>query len=311
MDLMDLFQPAVVKPMALSGCVALLLMLLAWWRESTARTSWPLAALGIAWVACHFAVNRLSYTFPPRMGVNWLVFGSAALVLLALAARWVKIPRPAVGNASGCILLVVCWLVLGHRGFLLHPDETSAQRTMWTAAGSTAMVITFFSAEWAARKVPPAGLLAGIAIFTAMTALGLRRMAFPDRIVVLPLAAAAAAAGAALAASLRPRAAVLTDGWAGWFCGSVYIVFVEGCLSRASNVPLWPMAGAAAGVPAAALLLALFRQVFHGGQGIAVIAALMLSGTGLFWLCARDQVRIEETPAAPQATGADDTGAYD
>ncbi len=307
----ELFQPSFFKPMLWSGGIALLLFVLAWWREREPRVALPLAMLGLVWVVCHVRVFTLSYLVPPKEAVDWLVPGAEALALLGLVAWWQRERHIPVAFLSALILTVATCLALRQLPWLLEHGESPAQRLIWTAAGCMGVLAAFVSAEWAARRVSPAAVLAGLAILSLLAGLGLWRMASPERMIARPFAVAAMAAGAAVAALLRSRTAVLTPGMAGWIGGGIIVVFSGGCLSRVAAVPVWPMAAAVAGIPAAALLVALHRRMFVSGIGMAWLGGMVLAGVAVFGLCAADQQRQEAVPVSPASTGADDTGAYD
>ncbi len=300
------------KPMAISGGVALLLFFLTWLREREPQSGLPLAVLGFAWVVCHLTVFKLSYLVPPKEAVDWLVPGAEALLLTGLGARLLRGRRiPVLVCCSALLIVATAWLALRQMPWLLDRGETAAQRFLWTGAGIAGVLAAFVAAESIALRVPPAAVLCGLAVFALLAGLGLWRMASPERIVARPLAVAAMTGGAALAALLRRRTAVLSPGMAGWISGGILILFFCGCLSRADAVPVWPMAAAAAGIPAAALLVAVHRRLFVSGAAPAWLAGAILSGTLILWLCSADQQRLEEVLSIPPATGADDTGAYD
>lgn len=307
----ELFQDAVVKPLQWSGGVALLLFLLVWWREREAQSALPLALLGLAWVVCHLAVSRLSYLVPPKEAVDWLVPGAAMLVLLGTGG-WLmprrKIPLIAL---SALLIAVTVWLALRQLPWLMERGESAGRRTLWAVTGIAGVLMAFASAEWTARRVSPAALLCGMAVIALLAALGLWRMASPKPMITRPLAVAAMAAGAAVAAWLRRQTAVLTPGMAGWLSGGILVLFFYGCLSRVTAVPVWPLAAAVAGFPAAMLLVAIQRRLFLSGAALAWLAGTLLTGTAVFWLCDIDHKRVESAPVIPEATGADDTGAYD
>ena len=298
--------------MLLSGGAALLLFSLTWWREREAQSALPLAVLGFAWVVCHIMVFKLSYLVPPKEAVDWLVPGAGALLLTGLAAWLLRGRRiPVLVCCSALLIVAAAWLALRQMPWLLDRDETATQRFLWTGAGIAGVLAAFVAAECIALRVPPAAVLCGLALFALLAGLGLWRIASPDRIVARPLAVAAMTGGAALAALLRRRTAVLAPGMAGWISGGILILFFCGCLSRASAVPVWPMAAAAAGIPAAALLAAVHRRLFVSGTAPAWLAGVILSGTAILWLCSADQKQLEAVPSIPSSTGADDTGAYD
>ncbi|HWB02255.1 MAG TPA: hypothetical protein VG796_04470 [Verrucomicrobiales bacterium] len=304
----DLLQSAYWQPMAQCGAGAFFLFLLVWWQRRNDSSAWPLVAGGAAWMACHVVVSTFSYQIPPKQPVDWLMPGSIELTLTALLASWKKWPGPVVMVLAGASLLAVTWLALRQMPFLLERKETPVERHFYIAAGIGGVFLTFLGAEWVARKISPAALMAGLAVFAFLTALSLWRMISPQNMVARPLAAAALCAGAALAACLRFRIAVVTPGVAGWLSGGILVFFAFGCLSRAANVPLAPMGAAAAALPAAALFVLIYRVLFSTGHGLAFLAAMLFSGTAVFaW-----SNRAEEKPApVPVETGADDTGAYD
>lgn len=308
----ELLQPSMVKPMLLSGGAALLLFSLTWWREREAQSALPLAVLGFGWVICHIMVFKLSYLVPPREAADWLVPGAEALLLTGLAMWLLRGTRISLLVCCSALLIAAAaWLALRQMPWLMDRGETAAQRLLWTGAGIGGVLAAFVAAERTALRVPPSAVLCGLAVFALLAGLGLWRMASPERIVARPLAVAAMTGGAALAALLRRRTAVLTPGMAGWISGGILILFFCGCLSRASAVPVWPMAAAAAGIPAAALLVAVHRRLFVSGAAPAWLAGVIFTGTVIFWLCSADQKRLESLPSAPPSTGADDTGAYD
>jgi hypothetical protein len=304
----DLLQPACWQPMAKCGAGAFLLFLLVWWREYREPSSWPLVAAGVAWMACHFAVSFFAWQIPPKQPVDWLMPGSAELTLTATLASWKRWPGPVVMVLTAASLLAVTWLALRQMPFLLDRKETPVQHHFYIAAGLFGVFLTFLAVEWVAPRIPPAALLAGLTIFALLTALSLWRMISPENMIARQLAAAALCAGAALAACLRMRVSVVTPGMAGWLSGGILILFIFGCLSRAANVPLAPMAAAATALPAAALFVLLFRTLFAAGHGLAFLAAMLLAGTAIFAWSNREEQKLASTPVE---TGADDTGAYD
>ena len=311
MNWSELFQPAFRNPMQWSGGAALLLFLMAWWREREAGSALPLGLLGLAWVVCHVKVNALSYIVPPRDAVDWLVPGASVLLLAGVGAWLMPRRRISVMGLSALLITVAACLALRQLPWLMERGESAGQRLLWTGAGIAAVLAAFVSAEWTARRVSPAALLMGMAVIALLAALGLWRMASPERMVARPLAVAAMAAGAAAAAGLRRGTAILTPGMAGWMSGGILVLFFCGCLSRVSAVPVGPLAAAVAGVPASALLVWLHRRSFLSGTGLAWLAGALLTGTAIFWFCAADQRQLEATPLSVETTGADDTGAYD
>ena len=74
MNVEDLLQPAYVKPVLITGSVAMVAFSLAWWPKAAVRRAWPLIALAVSWIILHAAVHPLSYLWPPRQGIDWLVF---------------------------------------------------------------------------------------------------------------------------------------------------------------------------------------------------------------------------------------------
>lgn len=307
----ELFQPSIFKPMLWSGGAALLLFLLTWWREREARSALPVAVLGLVWVVCHMKVYPLSYLVPPKEAVDWLVPGAEAMVLLGLVAWWQQKRNVPVAWLGALFVAAAAWLALRQWPWLLDRGESPAQRLLWSAAGVAGVLAAYVSAEWAARRVSPAAVLAGMAMLALVAGLGLWRMASPERMVARPLAVAALAAGATLAACLRRQTAVLTPGMAGWIGGGILVLFFCGCLSRATSVPVWPMAAAIAGMPVTVLLVATHRRRCLSGAGLAWLAGMAIAGTAVYWLCAANQQRQSMMPASPVSTGADDTGAYD
>gem|GEM_PF-5009981 len=313
MNVNELLQPAFLDPVWQCGAIALVLWWAVWWREQVARSALPLAVMALAWAACHLAVNRHSYQFPPKPPEDWLVFGAAGLFVLALVAWWCgekerKIP---VGIISALVLAAMTWLALRHMPYLLDRNETPADRNLWTAAGIAGVLVTFLAAEWAARRVSAPALFAGLAIMAALAGLSLWRMDSPDRTAARPLAAAAVAAAGVIAALCHRSKAAVPRGLAGWFAGGVLLLLILGCLSRAANVPVWPMAAAAGVMPAAVLVLWVHGRLFLTGHGLTFIAAMLLAGTALYFVCACDAERIESAVPVTESTGADDTGAYD
>lgn len=307
----ELFQPAFRNPMVWSGGAAFLLFLLVWWREREARSALPLALLGLVWVLCHMIVNKLSYLVPPKEAVDWLVPGAEAMVLLGLMAWWQQKRNIPVGWLSALFVAAAAWLALRQLPWLLDRGESPVQRLWWSVAGVAGVLAAFASAEWAARRLPPATVLGGLAMLALVAGLGLLRMAFPERMVARPLAVGALAAGAAVAACLRRQTAVLTPGMAGWIGGGILVLFSCACVTRAPSVPVWPMAAVMGGIPATVLLVTIHRRRCFSGAGLAWLTGLAIAGTAIYWLCAANQPRQTANPASPVSTGADDTGAYD
>ena len=307
----EFFQLSFFKPMLWIGGAALPLFVIAWWRDREAGSALPLALLGLVWAVCHVKVYTLSYLLPPKEAVDWLVPGAEVLTLLGLVAWWLRERKIPVAFLSALIIAAAAWLALRQLPWLLHRGEAPAQRLIWTVAGCVGVLAAFLSAEWTASRVSPAAVLGGLAIFSLLAGLGLWSMASPERMIARPLAVTAMGAGAAVAALLRSRTAVLTPGMAGWIGGGILILFYCGCLSRVTSVPVWPMAAAVAGIPAATLLVALHRRLFFSGTGMAWLAGLLLSGAAVYWLCAADQQRQTGPQVSPASTAADDTGAYD
>ncbi len=307
----DLTKLSLIEPMFWCGGGATLLFCLAWWREKEAGTALPLALLGLAWALCHIRVSTLSYLVPPKEAVDWLVPGAEALGLIGLVAWLVRGRRIPIMALSALLMAVAAWLALRQLPWLMERSESAGQRLLWTAAGITGVLAAFVAAEWAARKISPAGLLIGLAVFALLAALGLWQMASPERMIARPLAVAAMAAGAAAAAWIRRRTAVLTPGMAGWMSGGILVMFICGCLSRVAAVPVWPLAAVVAGIPASAILVWSHGRLFIDGKPLAWFAGALLSGAAVFWLCAADRNRLEMAPVSAEATGADDTGAYD
>lgn len=297
--------------MVLSGAAALVLWLLVWCREREARSWLPLAVMTVAWIGCHLFVSPLGRQFPPKQPEDWLVYGSAAVFLLAVTAWRVRGRDIPVSALSALLMAGAAWLALRQLPYLLDRDESAEQRQLWMATGVAGLGVTFFSAERVARRVSPAALFAGMAVFAGLAALGLWRMASPEQMVARPLAAAAVALAGMVAALTRRKVAAVPRGAAGWFCGGVLLLFTFGCLSRAANVPVWPIVAAAAALPAAALLAQLHGRWFLTGHGLTFIAAMLLCGSLVLLLCARDQARLESAPPVLPTVGADDTGAYD
>lgn len=307
----ELLEPSVSKPLLWSGGVALLLFFLTWWRQRESETALPLAVLGLAWAVCHLKVFPLSYLVPPKEAVDWLVPGAAALFLTGLLGWLLHGRQTSLMVFSALLLSASAWLALRQLPWLMDRGESAEQRLLWTGAGIAGILAAFFAAENVSRRVSPAAVLCGLAMVALLGGLGLWRMASPERMIARPLAVAAMTTGAAFAALLRGRTAVLTPGMAGWIGGGVLLLFFGGCLSRVAAVPLWPMAAAAAALPAAALLAAIHRRLFVSGSAPAWMAGALFAGTVIFWLCSPDQKPLDTAPAFPATTGADDTGAYD
>ena len=307
----ELTKLSLIEPTFWCGGGALLAFCLVWWREKEARTALPLALLGLAWALCHIRVSTLSYLVPPKEAVDWLVPGAEALGLAGLIAWLVRGRRIPTMALSALLMAVAAWLALRQLPWLMERGESAGQRLVWTIIGVTGVLAAFASAEWAARKVSPAALLAGLAIFALLSAFGLWRLASPERMIARPLAVAAMASGAAAAAWFRKRTAALTPGMAGWISGGILVLFICGCLSRVTAVPVWPLAAAVAGIPASTLLVWGHGRLFLEGRALAWLAGALLAGTLVFWLCAADRNRLETIPSSAEPTGADDTGAYD
>jgi hypothetical protein len=195
--------------------------------------------------------------------------------------------------------------------YLFDRGESAWQRSLWTAAAIAGLLVAFVAAEWMARRVSPAALMTGLAIFALLAALGLWRLASPERTIARPAAAASVALAGAVAALWHRRTAAIPHGVAGWFAGGVALMLLMGCLSRAADVPVWPMAAGVASVPVAALLLCLHARLFLSGHGMAFIAAMLLAGTAVFGTCAWDALRSRGISGATEPTGADDSGAYE
>jgi hypothetical protein len=195
--------------------------------------------------------------------------------------------------------------------YLLDRTESAQDRNLWSAAITGAVILTYAAAEWAARKVPPWSLFAGLTLLAALCGLALWRMGSPDRAAGRLLAAAAVAAAGAGAALVHRHRAAVPRGAAGWFAGGALLLLVLGFLSRAANVPVPPMAVGAAIVPVAALAVVLHVRLFLSGHGITFPAVILLAGSALFALCVQESIRAGAAAPPAESTGADDSGAYD
>jgi hypothetical protein len=312
MNVQDLLQPVYVKPAAVCGTVALLTFGLAWWLRDGTRRGFLLAAAALSWIACHVLVNTMSYLWPVRQGIDWFVFASGMLVIVTLIGSWKRMSGGVMTGVAGVLALAAFWLAMRQMPYLLERGEPSFQRLWLSFAGAAGVACAFASAEWIARRTSPAAILAGQALFALGLSLGLFRMGSGERLVALPLATGAAAAGAFVAAVIFRRRAGDMAGAAGWMAAGLVTLFLWGCLSRATQVPVVPMAAVLVIYPAAALAAAAFGRLFLGGRGLAAAGVLFAAGAGILALCPPSEPPSAPLPsAAPAATGADDTGAYD
>lgn len=312
MNVQDLLQPVYLKPAAVCGTVALLTFGLAWWLRDGARRGFPLAATALSWIACHVLVNTMSYLWPVRQGIDWFVFASGVLVIVALIGSWKRLSAGVMTGVAGVLALAAFWLAMRQMPYLLERGEPPFQRLWLSLAGAAGVAGAFASAEWIARRTSPAAILAGQALLALGLALGLFRMGSGERLVALPLATGAAAAGAFVATVIFRRRAVAMAGAAGWMAAGLVTLFLWGCLSRATQVPVVPMAAVLVIYPSAALAAAAFGRLFLDGRGLAAAGVLFAAGAGILALCPPPEPPSAPLPsAAPAATGADDTGAYD
>ncbi len=313
MKFSELMQSAYLIPAARGAGIGLVLFLAVWWRERRSG-GFALLALGLAWVLCHLVVNANSYLFPPKETADWLVFASLGLVPVAVVA-WLRQRGECVAAVCAAVLLgAAAWLALHKLSWLLERGESGMQRQLWTAGIVAAVLTAFAAGEAAARKVPAGAMAGALAAFAGLGAFSLLHMAMPERITARLLAVAGLAAGLAVACvvlHLRRRPlGQLPTGMAGWLAGGVVLLFILGCLSRASGVPLLPMAAAGLALPLAVVVLYTGNRLL-GGSGRIFSAALVLAGAVLVWLAMKDVNRPVAAPAATAPTGADDTGAYD
>lgn len=308
----DLLQPAFLIPAARCTGLGLVIFLGVWWNERRGG-GFALPALGLAWALVHLMVNANSYLLPPKESADWLVFGALGLVPAALAARILKLEKGAALPAA-LLLAAAAWLALHKLSWLLDRTESPAQRVLWTAGIVAAVVAAFASAEFAARKVPPGAVAGGLAFFAITAALALRHMNMPERSIARLMAAAGLLAGIGLACMvpyfLRRPLAGMPRGMAGWLAGSVVLLFILGCLSRASGVPLLPMSLAAAALPVAALAVFAGHRL-TGGVGLVFVTALAVTGGALVMACSGKLEAPAATAPSAAPTGADDTGAYE
>lgn len=313
MKFSELMQSAYLNPAACGAGLGLGLFLAVWW-QARRSGGFALLMLGLAWVLCHLVVNGNSYLFPPKESADWLVFASSGLVPVAVVS-WLRQRGEGVAAVCAAVLLgAAAWLALHKLSWLLERGESAWQRQLWTAGIVAAVLAAFAAGEAAARKAPAGAVTGALAAFAALGAFSLLQMAMPERITARLFAVAGLAAGVtapALVLQLRRRpVGTLPPGMAGWMAGGVVLLFILGCLSRASGVPLLPMAAAGMALPLAVVVLYTGHRLL-GGSGRIFSAALVLAGAALVWLAMKDVNRPAATPAATAPTGADDTGAYD
>jgi len=311
MNFLDFLPPAFRIPAACAG-LGLGIFLSVWWNERRGG-GFALPALGLVWALVHLMVNPNSYLFPPKESADWLVFAALGLVPAALAARIMKLEKGG-SLAAALLLAAAAWLALHKLSWLLDRTESTAQRLLWTAGIVATVVAAYASAEFAARKAPPVAVAGGLAVFAVAAALALRHMNMPERSIARLMTAAGLLAGIGLATVvpylLRRPLAGLPRGMAGWLAGAVVLLFILGCLSRASGVPLLPMSLAAAALPVAALVVFAGCRL-TGSAGLVFASAMSVSGVALALMAAG---KIEKPAAAVPSstpTGADDTGAYE
>lgn len=311
MHLSELLQPFFLKRAAACLGIGFLLFASVWKLGGNRRGPLTLAALGGAWIACHLVMSILSVIFPPKEASDWLLAGSGAVVLVAGLFVFHQSNFKLMAVAAAVLLAVTLWLMLGKIPYLLAPNESLAERQQWTLLGIAAVLLVFASAEWLAHGLPAASVWKSMAVFAAAAGLSLWKLDSQSRMVMLPLALALMACGAALASLLLRSRAVIPPGLAGWFAGGIVVLFIRAALSRAESVPLVSVGVAVAAMPAAALLVSVWRRVRLGDSGLAAIGAVVMTSAGIFWSASAKQQHVQTQPAPSISTGADDTGAYE